>query len=319
MSSSKSWFAIKAKAAHSRYGLSRNIQILLQSLDDYYKGSIDATELGRLVRLSPKRRSAIANTIAKCAEIIKKQPSEIKTCVDIIEMCTEVLEIADAPPPIQAFPLMKLPLEIRDRILDLIIGTVFKCDNIAPAHKETTCGCPFYLPRGSFRHQTVQMKALPTLLSTALHDEFCRIFFRDKTFRFGCSCELVVHVARNTILRENVRKIHVHWCGRDSAKAFSLLTKCPRLEILTLAISKSTYTHLNERAESLRYFFPVSHRHVRLADVLGLDELLTIRGLKDVRVQHFHFSMTAEQDRAGLRNLLSGKLTLERHEEEAEV
>lgn len=70
------------------------MQTLLQSLDDHHNGMLDAAELGRLVRLSPQRRSAIDDTIAKCANIIKRQPSEIKACVDIIEMCTEILEIA---------------------------------------------------------------------------------------------------------------------------------------------------------------------------------------------------------------------------------
>lgn len=92
--SGKSWYALKLKAAPARYGLTKNIQTLLQALDDYYCGSLDAIELGAMVRLSPKRRSAVANTIAKCAKIIKKEPGEVKTCVDIIEMCTEILEIA---------------------------------------------------------------------------------------------------------------------------------------------------------------------------------------------------------------------------------
>lgn len=77
-----------------RYGLSKNIQILFQSYDDYKMGSVDAVELGRLVRTSPNRRTSLAATISKCAGILKKQPEEVKTCVDIIEMCTEILEIA---------------------------------------------------------------------------------------------------------------------------------------------------------------------------------------------------------------------------------
>lgn len=94
MSTAKSWYVLKAKAIPVRYGLSKNIQTLLQSLDSYHTGSVDVAELGRLVRLSHRRRAAVANTITKCANILKKEPTEIKTCVDIIEMCTEILEIA---------------------------------------------------------------------------------------------------------------------------------------------------------------------------------------------------------------------------------
>lgn len=92
--STKTWYTLQLKAVPSRYGLSKNVQVLLKTLDWVHDGSVDSTELGRLVRLSPARRTSLANTITKCAGIIKKQPEELKTCVDIIEMCTEILEIA---------------------------------------------------------------------------------------------------------------------------------------------------------------------------------------------------------------------------------
>lgn len=92
--SAKTWYTLQLKAIPERYGLSENVQTLLKTLDWVRAGSIDPVELGRLVRLSPQRRAAIADTITKCANMIKKKPKELKTCVDIIEMCTEVLEIA---------------------------------------------------------------------------------------------------------------------------------------------------------------------------------------------------------------------------------
>ncbi|PHH63032.1 hypothetical protein CDD81_6363 [Ophiocordyceps australis] len=324
--SSKSWYALKVKGAPSRYKLSKNIQILLQCLDDYYSGSIDATELGRLVRLSPKRRTSIANTIAKCAEIIKKEPDEVRTCVDIIEMCTEVLEIADKKPPIEVFPFMKLPMEIRDRILRLMINTVFRTDTVVPASNMSlgTCRCAILMRGTAF--QTAPMKTLPTLLGTVLKPEFCRIFFREKTFRFRCTCELLVHLtgrkgSTRSTFAENVRHISVHWCGKDSAKAFKLLASCRQLETLTLAVSKSTYNNLSERALLMRDFFPFAFRNVRITDALGLDELLELRGLKDVQVVNLHKAMPSvaiEMDRAGASRLLWSKLTQPNEEHDAD-
>lgn len=90
----KSFYVLKLKTVPAKYGLSKNIQDLLMALDHYHDGSIDAVELGRLVRLSRNRRASIANTIQKCAGLLKKSPEEITTCVDVIEMCTELLEIA---------------------------------------------------------------------------------------------------------------------------------------------------------------------------------------------------------------------------------
>jgi hypothetical protein len=44
--------------------------------------------------MSRNRRNAVTNTITKCAQRIKINPEDSKTCVDLIEMCTAILEIA---------------------------------------------------------------------------------------------------------------------------------------------------------------------------------------------------------------------------------
>ncbi|GAB0131673.1 hypothetical protein EsDP_00000135 [Epichloe bromicola] len=302
MSTSKSFFVLKSKAIPTRYGLSRNIQTLLQGLDSYHSGSVDVSELGRLVRLSPRRRAAVANTITKCANILKKDPSEVKTCVDIIEMQT---------PTEEGFPFMKLPIEIRERTLDLMIDNTFRTQTVVPAIKTAACRCPKYDRDHVF--QTSQMKTLPNLLGQALGDEFYRIFFREKKFRFRCACELLVHLNDNPHLKHHVRHIVVHWCGPKSAEAFKAIPKCPKLESLSINLSKSTLMHLNERAEIMRTYFPIAYRNIRMSDVLGMDELLEIRGLQDVHVFHIQpksNSHSVEMDRACLWEMLTRKLTL---------
>lgn len=292
---------------------------------------MDVSELGRLVRLSPRRRAAVANTITKCANILKKDPSEVKTCVDIIEMCTEILDIAGKnllaiaasfgtrlqtstdrqTPTEEGFPFMKLPIEIRERTLDLMIDNTFRTQTVVPAIKTAACRCPKYDRDHVF--QTSQMKTLPNLLGQALGEEFYRIFFRKKKFRFRCACELLVHLNDNPHLRHHVRHIVVHWCGPQSAEAFKAIPKCPKLESLSINLSKSTLMHLNERAEIMRTYFPIAYRNIRLSDVLGMDELLEIRGLQDVHVFHIQpksNSHSVEMDRACLWEMLTRKLTL---------
>ncbi|KAG6172584.1 hypothetical protein E4U51_007208 [Claviceps purpurea] len=311
MSNSKSFFVLKSKAIPVRYGLSRNIQTLLQGLDSYHSGSVDGSELGRLVRLSPRRRAAVANTITKCANILKKDPSEVKTCVDIIEMCTEILDIADRQTSTEFFPFMKLPMEIRERTMDLMIDNTFRSQTIVPATKAAACRCPKYDRDHVF--QTSQMKSVPNLLGKALGEEFYRSFFRKKRFRFRCACELLVHLTNNAHLREHVRHIVVHWCGPKAAEAFSAIPNCLRLEALSINLSKSTLMHLNERAEMMRTYFPIAYRSVRMSDILGIDELLDIRGLREVNVFHIQPKSTShsvEMDRACLWEMLTRRLTL---------
>ncbi|KAK2592880.1 hypothetical protein QQS21_009412 [Conoideocrella luteorostrata] len=311
MSTGKSFFVLKAKAVPTRYGLSKNIQTLLQGLDSYHSGSVDVSELGRLVRLSPKRRAAVANTITKCANILKRDPAEVKTCVDVIEMCTEILDIADRPTYTEGFPFMKLPNEIRRRTLDLMIENTFRTQVLVPAAKQATCRCPKFDRDHVF--QTTQMKSLPYLLGQALGEEFYQIFFQKKKFRFRCACELLLHLKNNSHFRDHVRHIVVHWCGPESAEAFKAIPRCLNLESLSINLSKSTLVHLNERANMMRSFFPIAYRNIRMSDVLGMDELLEIRGLQNVHVFHIQpksNSHSVEMDRACLWEMLSQKLTL---------
>ncbi|CAF3465953.1 hypothetical protein HYE67_007392 [Fusarium culmorum] len=308
--SSKSWYSLKSKAVHTRYGLTKNIQVLLQGLESFHAGIIDARELGSMVRLSPKRRESVAATIAKCARMINKDPQESKTCVDIIEMCTEILEIADRPPPIDSFPFMRLPAEIREHIVDLMVDTVYKGKAIKPGTRKVSCNCP-KIEREYDGFQSPQMKALPSILGPALNQEFFRIFFRKKTVRFRCCCELLHHLDNNPLLVHNVRDIKVHWCGPTSATAFKKLVECDRLESLTISISKSTLAYLSPRTDLMKTFFPLTYRHVRITDILGLDELLAVRGLKEVAVIHAQSkstNLTVETDRANLSELLTHQL-----------
>lgn len=208
---------------------------------------------------------------------------------------------------------MKMPAEIRARTLDLIIDNAFRTPVLVPAGKSTICRCPRFERDHVF--QTSQMKALPTLLGVALNEEFYRIFFRRKKFRFRCTCELLAHLNNNVHFTDHVRHIAVHWCGPESAKTFKMLPKLLQLESLTINISKSTLVHLNQRASLMRTYFQLAYRNIRLADILGLDELLQLRGLQDVHVfniQPKSTSQSMEMDRVCLWELLTSRLTLAR-------
>jgi hypothetical protein len=216
----------------------------------------------------------------------------------------------DRPPPIDGFPFMRLPAEIREYIVDLMVDTVYKGKAIKPGTRKVSCNCP-KIEREYEGYQSPQMKALPSILGPALNQEFFRIFFRKKTVRFRCCCELLHHLDNNPLLVQNVRDIKVHWCGPTSATTFKKLAECDRLEALTISISKSTLAHLSPRTDLMKTFFPLTYRHVRLTDILGLDELLTIRGLQDVAVVHAQSkstNLTVETDRASLAELLAHQL-----------
>lgn len=93
-SSGSSFYVTKMKGLPQRYGLSKNIQKLFISLDDFRCGTISDSELGRIVRFSPKMRKSITETIATLAGIMEKKPVEVSNCVALLQNCTELLKVA---------------------------------------------------------------------------------------------------------------------------------------------------------------------------------------------------------------------------------
>lgn len=208
---------------------------------------------------------------------------------------------------------MRLPVEIRDQIIELMIDNVFKRGGITPAPKPNTCHCP-RIEWGPFP-QSPQMKELPSLLGPSLSTEFFRIFFKKKCIRFRCCCDLSRHLENNEQLRLNVHHVKVHWCGPESAAAFKKLSTCPKLENLTIGISRSTMMYVGERTTLMRRYFPLMYRNIRITDALGMDELLRLRGLKEVTVNHAHSrtgNLTLEVDRANMAELLKAQLKREK-------
>lgn len=92
--STKSLSTLKMMNVPARFGLSANVLQMFHQLDDYHMGLISEDELGKMVRLSPQMRKSITETIAKCAGIMEKKPEEMKTCVAVIQNCTEILTAA---------------------------------------------------------------------------------------------------------------------------------------------------------------------------------------------------------------------------------
>ncbi|WYZ40248.1 hypothetical protein EsH8_IV_000589 [Colletotrichum jinshuiense] len=310
-----SWYVLKMRNVPTRFNLSENAKVMLQTLEDYRVGAIDEFEIGRMLRLSAEKRKSISDTIRKCASLMEKKPAEMKTCILVIEMCTEILDIAidfyttDRPPPLPGFPFMKLPREIRARILGIIIDKQSPAGKLIPA-RYTNCNCanPEKLSLGSM--PTAQ-KELFKILGSSLGDEFFEVVYRNKTFYFACCCTLLAQLMTNKNLFNHLRKAHVHWCGPKSAEAFRQLAKCPNLQDLTIKISKATTATLNKREKDLVTHFPLNYKNRRMMDSLGADELLAIRGLQEVDVQHISSTQRVqltEFERQGLRSVLEANV-----------
>ena len=178
---------------------------------------------------------------------------------------------------------------------------------IVEATNGKTCACPKFLIRKP------QVKELPFALGPALCRQFLTAFYGARIFRFRCTCELKSHLQQNSLFKQCVKRVVVHWSGPGADRAFNLLGVCPNLEVLTVDLSKATLVHLNERADALKPFFPGAYRSgfINISDALGFEELAEIRGLHGVSVDHMSTKASErvlEMERASVEHLLRHKL-----------
>lgn len=153
-------------------------------------------------------------------------------------------------------------------------------------------------------------------------------------------------------LRNNLKSLKVHWTGPKSDQAFKLLKKVSTLKSLTIEISRSTTnvsysapqplnmvtdaTETPQRAplaQPLSHFWEniltklpqcVSEREAsvtayfnskgpaRLCDALGYDELVSLRGVEEVDVEHVHGRQAlrrTHEERWGLERALVAHIT----------
>lgn len=112
------------------------------------------------------------------------------------------------------------------------------------------------------------------------------------------------NLAKNAILRNNIKQVKVHWTGPQSAEAFSLLKQVQTLRELTIIISKSTTDNLSAYENEMRGYFSGS-RQVRISDALGFEELLQLSGLRKIEVEHVDKTQAARRTNEDLRNVQS--------------
>ena len=201
---------------------------------------------------------------------------------------------------------MKLPSEVRQLVIQSVVGDIR--EPMCKLVKVSNCPCG-RIEKSAWLFQTRLSLALAQT-SKAMHAEVMRYLFKRHTIDFVCACDMDQQLATNELMRDNVRSVRVYWVGRVSDSAFHRLSKCQSLRVLTVVVSRSTLNYLSKRETDLNAYFGM-RRCSRLTDVLGLDEMLKIRGLEHVVVEHANIRQAErlhEEQRASLAMLLNSKL-----------
>ncbi|KAI1335119.1 hypothetical protein F5Y15DRAFT_428444 [Xylariaceae sp. FL0016] len=316
---------------HDKFGLSQNAVSMLKAYDDYKMARMDEPALGRLVRLSPKNRKSLLMSMVKCAKYMRDNPKEQEHCLAIILSCGEMIEIADKPPQMDGFPqFMKLPPEIRHRIYAIYLETPPWTSGPLYAPRQplvpwrppraypmigALCCAPD-IPGEGHTHKNLSL----AFVSKPVAREVLALFYGARAFAFPCACALARHLRVNRVLASHLHTASFHWAGREADAGISALARVRSLRSLTVTISKVTTRHVSARERDIRRFF--DRRGAGgvgagscLPEALGFDELLALRGLDEVHVQHADkrkADRRTEQELIDLQNLLREKVMQKR-------
>ncbi|KAI1312199.1 hypothetical protein F5Y03DRAFT_391166 [Xylaria venustula] len=299
-----SFYELKMLRVFEQYELSDNARVMFKALEDFQTARLDEDGLGRLIRLSPNNRAALVNTMVKCASIMKDKPKESKYCLDIITSCGNMLEIADRPAQGVGFPgFLRLPLEIRHRIYSFYLASSYRGPVIVPCFRKGNCHCVGHVRDTSTRYIPVQLELGFT--SKQISQELLSSFYRRRMLYFACPCQMNHHLTNNALLKSTLKKVMFHWCGDQGIR---LLQEMRQLDAMTVVLSKMTGNNLTQREKEIRQYFGTKRSSSsNLAETLGWDELISIRGLKHVEVEHIDKQKAdrrPEADRKCLENML---------------
>ncbi|KAI1819594.1 hypothetical protein F4861DRAFT_126541 [Xylaria intraflava] len=290
-----------------RYDLSPSVRTLLKAFDNFKTHQIDGYALGRQVRLSNSNRDTLLNTIDKCASFMRDHPGpESKHCLTIINICGDMLRhAADKPREVGFHGFEKLPREIRERIYDIYLGNHADAPGVIHRRAEACCTCPNHTSPPYEDFAMIDTKL--ALTSKTMRQEVFARFYSKRMFHFACGCELGHHLRTNELLKSVVREVKFHWCGRKADLGIRELHAVPNLINLVVLVSKATTKHIMPREEELHRFFGPRRIVHAVYEGLGFDELLAVRGLVEVTVDHADkrkADRRTEAERANLEEML---------------
>jgi hypothetical protein len=129
-----------------------------------------------------------------------------------------------------------------------------------------------------------------------------------------------MHLEQNLMFRSVLTTVGFNWHGIYASRGTSQLHKCECLESLHVVISKKTSMFLTPREAQIRRFFGGNRRSppsTTLPESLGWDELIALRGLREVAVHHIDkrkAGRRTDDERACLQSMLRA-LCLRRDDE----
>ncbi|KAI0115289.1 hypothetical protein F4814DRAFT_449120 [Daldinia grandis] len=124
-----------------------------------------------------------------------------------------------------------------------------------------------------------------------------------QTFFFQCTCAILYHISKNSLIRNSLTRIKFLWTGYIADRTFVAL-RCLPLTHLTVVVGTFTTAFLTRQERIFRRHFKRETAHV--TQTLGIFELLELRGIRSVHVECYgsQVALMSEDDRKHLEDLL---------------
>lgn len=192
--------------------------------------------------------------------------------------------------------LQQMPKEIRDNIFNCIFYKEGVSRILTPAVCTEEFDIQESIPRdpttgasknGRLIRYTKNTDMAVLYVSKSIYAYALPIYYASRDFIFACTCTMAICLTRaSAFVLSNIRYVEFIWKGADREEAFAKLAELANLEKLTIVLHNATKDVISAREKRLRDFFQrhVSAQFTRIADTEGFDELVKVRGVKEVEV-----------------------------------
>lgn len=193
--------------------------------------------------------------------------------------------------------LLQMPKEIRDNIFNCVfykepgvrrVVAPAVCAKDAAFQESIPCDHTTGAAKnGQLIQYTKKTDMSIIYVSKSIYAYALPMYYASREFRLACTCTMAICFTRaSPFVLSNLKYVKLIWKGMDREVAFAKLAEVGNLEKLTFVLDTTTKDMMSAREKSLREFFQrnMTPPFTRIIDTAGFDELVKVRGVKEVEV-----------------------------------
>lgn len=119
-----------------------------------------------------------------------------------------------------------------------------------------------------------------------IYDEVAPIIYGRYMLNFFCTCSMLNFLQNSSIIvKQSIVEVSFLWVGSERERAILQLDSLRSLSKLTVRIHGDTKAQMSAREVLARHYFSSRRSKLGLIDASGGEELMNLKGLKEVQVE----------------------------------